>query len=187
MRPTKLANLLRTFEQASRTELSEGLAWYQNAHEEAAEIHKDIRIGAAVVAALSPGLRWERNIEAARRVIADESLDGLGVRWYDGVRKAQRIIGGASVASSLKGNKVNAFYRCILNPQNRTHVCIDGHAYSVWAGRYVTLDQTPTLTDKLYHAVANDYTVAANAVGILPHQFQAVTWGVHRRLYVKGV
>lgn len=183
MRPTRLANILRVWEQATKSEMADGLSWYANAHDDAKTIASTVEIGAGCIAALSPGLRWDNNVEAARRIIDRESLDGLGVRWYDGVRKAEKIRDGRRPDSVLKGNKVRAFYQCIRRPDTRLHVCIDGHAYAIWAGRRIALADTPTLTDKLYYTLSEDYTLAGNAVGVLPHQIQAVTWTVWRRLH----
>ena len=130
-------NILKVYHQASAAELQSGMRWYQQAHEDATAIANTLPIGAGAIAALSPGLRWESNVEAARRVIAGESLDGLGVRWYDGVRKAKRIAKGHNPLVVLKGNKVRAFYSCILSPDASQSVCVDGHAYSVWAGKRI--------------------------------------------------
>jgi hypothetical protein len=163
------------------------MEWYDNAHDAASKLHADIRIGSGVVAALSPGLRWENNVEAARRVIADEALDGLGVRWYANVFKGARIARGENPERVLGGNKVRAFWRCIESPRNPLFVCIDGHAYSITRGEYIPLDSTPKLTDKLYRNISARYSDAADHAGILPLQMQAVTWCVWRRLHVKGV
>lgn len=176
-------NILRVYDQATAEEIREGLEWYSSAHEEIKAIHPDIRIGAAIVAATSPGLRWERNIEVGRRIIDGEDLTGLGVRWYDGVKKAKRILKGSNPLVVLKGNKVRCFYQCLLKPDNRLAVCIDGHAYAIWKGKRVTLNDVPTLTDRLYNAIARDYMEAAQTVGVLPNQLQAVTWVVWRRLH----
>lgn len=178
-----VANILRVYDQATAEEIRQGLEWYSNASNEAALLHPDQRIASAIVAALSPGLRWERNIEAARRVIGREDLAGLGVRWYDGVRKAERILSGENPATVLKGNKVRAFWQCILSPINKLHVCIDGHAYAIWRGKRFTLDEVPQLSDRMYNGIAADYTEAASVAGILPLQMQAITWVVWRRLH----
>jgi len=176
-------NILRVYDQATADELRQGLEWYSNAHAQAALLHADIRVGAAIIAALSPGLRWEKNVEAARRVIAGESLEGLGVRWPDGVAKAKRILAGENPAVVLKGNKVRAFWQCILNPDNVLHVCIDGHAYSIWRGKRIPVNATPEIADRAYVKISSDYVQAARAVGITPARLQAITWIVWRRLH----
>ena len=189
---SNVRNILKIYDKATRDDIDEGLTWYSRANAEARCIasngttwHK----ACAAIAAISPGLRWEKNIEAARRVICKEPLDGLGIRWYDGVRKAERIVNGENPLDVLRGNKVRAFYRCIVNPRDDKSVCIDGHAYSIWAGRRLLTSGTkrdgnvvPNITDKMYESIAKDYREAAELAGILPNQMQAITWVVWRRM-----
>jgi hypothetical protein len=172
------ANILSVFNLATAAEIAAGLDWYQRAGNESAKLHKQ---GAAIVAALSPGLRWERNIEAARRVVHGEPLDGLGIRWYDGVRKAQRILAGESPLTVLRGEKVSAFWHCLENPDNRCFVCVDGHAYGIWKGKRIPLDKVPKGFP--YHTIAHAYICAADRLGIIPCQLQAITWCTWRRIH----
>lgn len=181
---SNVRNILKVYDRATASEINEGLIWYSRANAEARILHDKPSVGCAAVAALSPGLRWERNIEAARRVIDGESLDGLGVRWYDGVRKAERIVAGEKPLDVLRGNKVRAFYRCIINPKNSRDVCLDGHAYAIWAGRRMNLLDVPNITDRMYSAISEDYRQAAELIGILPNQIQAITWIVWRRIHL---
>ncbi len=177
-------NILRVYDQATADEVRQGLEWYSQAHSDCRELHHDVSVAAGVVAALSPGLRWERNIEAARRLIDGESLDGLGVRWFANVRKAERILHNDERPEHvLGGNKVRAFYACISNPQTRLFVCVDGHAYAIQAARRIRLDETPKISDRAYNVISRRYTQAAATASVLPHQMQAITWCVWRRLH----
>lgn len=180
---SKVDNILSVFSQATAEEIERGKGWYPSAHAEACKLHPDPRIACSIVSVLSPGLRWERNIDAARRVINGDSLDGIGLRWYANVRKALRILGGEAPETVLGGNKVRSFYQCILFPLNPLFVCVDGHGYAVWKGERVSLMDTPNLTDKLYHRIAYAYTAAADRVGLLPLEVQAITWCVWRRIH----
>lgn len=176
-------NILRVYDQADANELREGLEWYANAHEAAKMLHRDIRVGSAIVAALSPGLRWERNLEAARRVIAGESLDGIGVRWFANVRKAEEIAMGGDPERILGGLKVRCFWRLIESPKCPLFVCIDGHAFAIAMGQRITTQDTPKITPRMYAMISARYTAAADTAGVLPLQMQAVTWVVWRRLH----
>lgn len=176
-------NIFRTYSNATAEEIDNGLRWYATAHDEAKRLHENIRIGAAVIAAVSPGLRWERNIEAAERILASRTLNGLGVRWYDGVKKAKRVMRGDNPDVVLKGNKVRAFYACIVNPNQSLHCCVDGHAYAIWAGRRINLTEVPNITDKLYRRIEADYAAVAKTISIKTHQLQAITWLTWRRLH----
>ncbi len=183
----KQSNLLRVYHQATADELVCGLNWYRDANCDADRLASEngilIEQSAGIIAAMSPGLRYERNIEAAERVIRGESLMGLGVRWFDGVRKAKRILRGHAPSEVLKGRKVLAFYHCILHPQNETSVCIDGHCFAIWAGRRIALDDVPPISGRLYHRIASDYCVVARDYSISPCQLQAICWVVWRRIH----
>lgn len=178
-------NILSVYHQATDAEKQSGADWYADANREATAMHDDTCIGAAIIAAVSPGLRWEGTILAAKRIIRDESLDGLGVRWYDNVHKARRILSGESPDKVLGGLKVRAFWNCICNPSDWYNVCIDGHAYAIWQGKRISINSgnIPHLDRRgRYQKIAMDYHRAADEVGLLPMQLQATTWVAYRRL-----
>lgn len=180
-------NILRTYHAATADEIRDGMTWYRAANEEAdrlaTENNLTVRQTSAIIAALSPGLRWERNVEAAERVILGESLDGLGVRWYDGVRKAKRILRGHNPDVVLRGNKVRAFNSCIADPSMTMAVCVDGHAYAIWCGKRINLEDVPTMNNRLYHRIAGDYVRVAIDLAIRPCQLQAIVWVCWRRIH----
>lgn len=182
-------NILRVYHQASAGEIDGGLRWYLHAHEEAIRLSRcetravGVRECAAIIAAVSPGLRWERNIATAERIIQGEGLEGLGVRWYDGVKKAKRILAGENPETVLQGNKVRSFWDNLARPTLSDKVTIDGHAWAIREGVRSTLDNTPAISDSLYSRIEEDYTSAADVVGIRPLQLQAITWCTWRRLH----
>lgn len=170
-------NILRVFHQATADEIHHGLSWYMTAREDAASLHSDVSIAAGVIAALSPGMKYDFNLLAAEALLAGESLGGFGVRWYANVLKARLIIAGEPVLDVLQGLKVRAFYQCIMHPDDAETVCVDSHAYGVWSGKRITGEQMPHLDRRnRYGKVANDYRLAAKQVGMLPMQLQAVCW-----------
>ena len=86
----RILNILSIYHKASGFELEAGLRWYLTAHSEAKRLGDKLHTydspgvrttsrAAAVIEAVSQGLRWERNIEAAERIIIGVPLDGLGV------------------------------------------------------------------------------------------------------------
>jgi hypothetical protein len=180
-------NILRVYHQAGSGEIDAGLRWYLIAHDEAVRLANagglTIEATSGIIAAVSPGLRWESNIAAAERIIHGEGLEGIGVRWYRNVIKAKRILHGENPADVLKGNKVRAFWNNILEPLVSESVCIDGHAYAIWAGKRIMLDKVPSISDNLYAQIQGDYRSAAKLAGIRPLQLQAISWCVWRRIH----
>ena len=192
-------NILAVFFQASETELQEGKAWYANAFEvaKAISMRYDLPGGidtvAAVIAALSPNNRWERNVRDAESLIRvytmGGELDALKVSSYSqNKEKAVRILKGEAPLDVLGGNKVRAFYHCIANHSDLS-VCIDGHAFSIWSGQRVTTTKTPKISDKLYAKISEDYRIAATVINQVTgacytaRQIQAITWVVWRNLH----
>jgi hypothetical protein len=185
-------NILRVYHQAGPGELDAGLRWYTQAHDEAFRLHcgtgRKISLPkvCGVIAAVSPGLRWERNVAVAERILSGQGLEGLGVRWYLGVRKAEQILrvsASMEIPHILHGNKTVCFYDNLAFGLQSTRVTIDGHAWAIRQGIRVSLDLTPSISDTQYRQAEEDYRSAAAEVCIAPLQLQAVTWVVWRRLH----
>ena len=81
----------------------------------------------------------------------------------------------------LSGPKLQEFYSCIVGINDE--VCIDGHAYSVWAGDRITLADIPKIGKKLRQEIKADYREAALQAGISAAKMQAVTWCAWRRIH----
>ena len=90
----------------------------------------------------------------------------------------------------LGGNKVRAFFACIIAPHTSTDVVVDRHALALALDddRLQVLDDHYTKgcvgvleRSGAYEHVAAAYRKAAAELGLLPHQVQATTWLVHRR------
>jgi hypothetical protein len=127
---------------------------------------------------------WERNIRYAEKFVETGQCGQTGSN--QAIAKA--ILEGAEPLEVLnKGfgygyGKVSNFFKC-LSDQDTDAVCIDGHAYAIWAGERITTNKTPNISKRLYQAIEEDYQSAASAVGLKPHQIQAITWLAWRRLH----
>jgi hypothetical protein len=197
MLPISHGYILATFFNASPAELADGAQWYQRASDAATIIASRYSItadkAAAVIAALSPSNRWERNVTDAEFMCRAYVLGGhtaadkVKVSTYGANKiKALRILAGESPLGVLGGLKVRAFYRCIMGDDSA--VCVDGHAYAIWAGERIATTKTPKISSKLYDAIAADFIRAADTINSImgvnysPAQVQAITWLAYRRL-----
>jgi hypothetical protein len=184
-------NILTVFNQATADEIQQGKHWYADAHKQGIRLSKTYGISVyaacGIIAAVSPGLRWERNVEVAERIIQGRELDGLGVRWYANVRKAKLIRNGQKPENILRGNKVRSFYDNIVQPDRSLCVCIDGHAWAIAHGKRIRLDAVPPIGRRAYNRLSASYAVVAKHLGLRPCQLQAVVWVVWRRLYVAPI
>ena len=199
---SRLTGILGTYYLAATADREEGRRWYGAAHDEALRLSGLLPYGvittAGVIAALSPNNQWTRNLQDAAVLLNEHHAHGpwaaslMKVCTYDANKqKALAILSmqGATVdtvAAVLNGSKVSAFYRCILGDSQA--VCVDGHAYSIWAGELIPTTKTPRIGPRLYEQITQDYRTAAAIVTkqdgslITPAALQAVTWVTHRRL-----
>lgn len=176
-------SIIATFGHATEDELTHGLQWYREAHELARELDPaDPVRGAAVIAVLSPMTQWERNVRLARDAYAGLPLGCLS----SNATKAARILAGDDPDSVVKGQKVRAFWRAIMDPSEPSNVVIDRHAVEVAFGKVMTDDERNKILDVKggYQSVCERYAFAAELLPgeLSPVDVQAVTWVVWRRL-----
>lgn len=190
------SNILAVYQLSTAAERIEGANWYKRAKELAFQLAHSYGVSqitaAGVIAALSPRNKWERNMIDAENLIRvfstdPESVESVKVCTF-GFNKAKaiRILAEPPATDEealdiLSGPKLREFYSCIVGIEGE--VCIDGHAYSIWAGNRITLGNIPKIGKKLREQIKFDYCCAAQGVGMPAYQLQAVTWCTWRRLH----
>lgn len=190
--PRIMNNLLRVYNRASLEDFNEGMRWYTNAHLRAKVIGERWGLTTqgvcGAVAALSPGRQWELNLEDASLLCEEFSkgargrkLPSVGSYGRANVIKAERCLNGEDPWAVLGGNKVRAFYACLLDPTNKEWVCIDRHAKSAAIGEPVKEDNA-MVREGEYHLIERHFKRGAERQGMIPNQFQAVICVVWRRL-----
>lgn len=184
-----------------------GEAWYRIARQESAEVAVETGMAletiVGVVAALSPGLRWSRNIFWARETAVawrEDRAEDLKVPTYSfaNVRKAIRIMAGEKPEAVLSGPKVTAFYRLIMTAgEDRDAVCIDGHAYALavgWGGSIrkdpfadgLDASKSVRISKPELRRVREAYRKLARKLGVVTSHLQATTWLVRKRWREEG-
>lgn len=174
----------RTLLGAGPAEVQGGARWYQQASTECRALALELRIPYSVVvgavAALSPQVRWERNILAARQVLTGAPV--LVAAYRANIAKALRIASGESAAEVLGGAKVRAFYALLLTGGRTLDVCVDSIAILVALGVHPGPDvandaATPYFgRPRVLAAIRAAYRRVAKRRGLRPHQAQAITW-----------
>lgn len=180
----EIHNILHVYHAATPAERVDGETWYPQAFAYCKELGERYgtapNTAAAIVAALSPGLPWERNkVDAALIMAAFRHKQWVGSAGFPAVGaygnanrlKAERI--WKRGVEALSGQKVISFYRCIIGA---TDVCIDRHAISILLWKHVTESIAP----KLYASAQDCYYEAARHAGVRPSTTQAVTWVIWR-------
>ena len=190
-------NIRAIYDLATVTEQADGKAWYPIAHSvaltlaDAYEVTECQAIG--VIAALSPRNRWERNVADAEALIAayvaggsTQALETKVSTFGANKRKAVSILEtedptADEVRAILSGPKLQEFFTCILG--QHSEVCIDGHAYCIWAGGRTTLADVPSIGIKLRRQIKADYAAVAEDLEVFPAALQAITWVAWRRIH----
>lgn len=192
-------HIVARFMDATSLEIEQGKQWYLQAFNVCKRIGLEYGVNAelvaAVIAALSPNNKWERNIKDAENVIAAYMLgdvdDAMAVKvctYGKNLAKAVDILNSCHCRYEelLKGPKIIEFYHCIIG---QLDVCIDGHAYSVWFGERLTMKQVPSIGKKLRQQIKDDYRAATLFINensdeyFTSSEVQAITWCAHKRLY----
>mgnify|MGYP006188809695 CR=1 FL=1 len=178
---TYVDNILDVFDTATTADVQSGMYWYNEANALAWELDpfKPWQ-SAAVIAALSPRLRWDKNAAYARLAYSLKGYDISEVENYipalgNSRVKALKMVNGMHWTDALgKGLKTNAFMDNILNPLTSNRVTVDKHAFNIANGERTGYDIT--ITDKVYREIEPAYVEAARIAGIAPLQMQAITW-----------
>jgi hypothetical protein len=186
-------NIARVFASATPAQVLDGSTWYERAHRQvaaaAARHGVDVRAMAGAVAAISPGLSWERNVYYAE-LLADYSRGkgqaafGGGIKRpavptysYANVEKALAVLRGGIVEDYVTGPKVSAFARLLCDPSDPDAVCIDGHAIMAARGIRRQLRDSAGAAGRPEQArIQAAYRAEARRVGLLPNQLQAIVW-----------
>ena len=184
-------NITSVYRDADKTQHAEGLLWYDNAQKAAYRIalkhDVPVYLVVAVIAALSPNNKWTRNIVNADALIGafvnGDGIDSVKVSTYHKMKqKAWDILwtlpdyDGAK--AMLKGQKITSFFCDIMGEFN---VTIDGHARNIAYGERIGLtDDRTNIGVREYRALQAAYEAAAERLGLMPYQLQAITWRVWR-------
>lgn len=194
LNPWLLSNLRALYAEASPVDKVNGLTWYADGHAVGAAL--GARYGFSteqalgVVAALSPGYGWGRNVQGAESFIRAFSggargrhLPAVGVYGGPNLRKAEEILAGADPSYVLGGPKVLAFFGNLVDPSDPGPVTIDRHAKSALFDE--SSPETSVVSRAEYQHLADHYRAVAGELSLLPNQLQAIIWVTWRRL--KGI
>jgi len=191
--PTELGNtchvdnLIAFYNLATSAERIEGLYWYNNARMSACDLSAKYKLPfpvcCGVIAILSPGMPWVKNVEYAELVIqmalaGFEPSDYKVATYGNNKTKAHKLVLTGDL-SLVSGDKVSSFYENILDPMSQA-VTVDRHAIKAWLG--FQGGGGVHIPPKLYPRVAEDYRKAAQTIGVTASGFQAVCWVVYKRM-----
>lgn len=184
-----LSNLMRLWDQATIDERKAGRDWYFSARRTVGKLAGKHNLPpstvAGIIAALSPGMEWDRNISETERFIKTRGNDAYSVYGRSNDDKARSILAHPteSPLSFLGGPKTRAFYRTIMNPACDDNVVIDSHSWCAGLNRTNgRWDKTIRVTESRHWWMGRHYIECARRLGLYPSEFQATIWLVWKRL-----
>ena len=179
-------NISTILEQASLNDITHGLQWYKIAHTIAGNMAKQYQRSLSdiigIIAVLSPGCQWDKNVFDAISVI-EHGSNAIVSTYGPNKNKAVSITMGHSPDFILSGHKVTAFYTNLLTPENDEHITIDSHATRAgcdWVGQYAPQKFNK---DGKYRVLENSYFSIARRQQMLGNQTQAIAWLTYKHLY----
>jgi hypothetical protein len=187
-------SIIRFYSLATANELVEGMKWYNEANSYAKELASrfdfTIQKIAGIIAVFSPQAGWTENKRYAVSFLINPKNRLRSLVQEIKAKKILKIKSEADIYNSLAVSgaawKSKSFYLNILNPDIATDVTIDRHAIAICIQPTENVQalnkQHGKLTEKQYNFFQTCYIKAASDLDILPHQLQAITWIVYRRL-----
>ena len=178
-------NIVDAYHSASPTSHAEGTDWYMDAHRIAWQLSgmlgsNDIRVGAGIIAALSPQMEWGDNVtEAIQLCSTGKASRQTKVNEDKAILIAQR----QDPDTILGGEKVVPFYHAIVNPTGQYKPVVDRHAIAVYYGKPVTKTELSRVfgRKKVMRRIQSAYIRAGRETGQHYNVVQATTWVQHRK------
>ena len=155
------------------------LGWYHDAYalcvELSAKYNISVVVIAALIAVLSPSIRWDYNMVAAK-IYLDAFTTGKpqpSVSGYSRNRNKAWLILQTGDVTLVSGLKVLAFFRCIMGFYH--DVVVDRHAIRAWLG-IEDANGSIKFPKCVNERCADDYRTLANEEGVTPAAAQAAVW-----------
>lgn len=158
-----------------------GIHWYRKAHEEARAMAETYGVSVSavsgVIAALSPGNPWAKNIRDAKRLLdavrSGEPVPMIGSYGRRNIDKALSCL-EQDPLDVLGGKKVTAFYTAIVKPDHDSVVVVDRHAKGAAISKRG--DKATLVRRSEYERIADAYRAVAKRAGLRPLECQAIVW-----------
>lgn len=170
-------NLANVYDAATPDEVEAGMNWYSDARSVIATLAENTRMNpirfAAIVAALSPRIRWNTNLDAAVRIAraaVNKKAQPIVAGLPENRRRAWDIAKSGRFAENIRGPKVTAFFANLIGDE--WQVTIDVWMLQAAGVKYANKSTIDDITRTVRSiAIQNGLTAA---------QVQAIIWTVVR-------
>lgn len=187
-------NIKKILKRVNKKDLQDGVNWYREArlfcYGISLKYGVSFRKTCAIMSALSPRNRWERNKIDCENLIAyltGHSVNEPSCATYGAmVHKAVKIFNAKidSVESMLKllnGQKIKAFFLNIYDFNSQV-VTVDSWIQLIALGEYLSVDKRPSLNRGDYKLIEESIKEIASTKKVAPPVLQAALWVTFKRL-----
>ena len=178
-------NLITILNHASYYDYDNGFNWYNEAREFCLMVSKETghsyMVTCAVLAALSPRNKWERNKIDCFELCKGNDSHKFGT-FNANVRKAKSILSLTKyqdVINALNGKKIIAFFDNIFD-ENSERVTVDVWMLLAYHGMRLAESERPNVTQKLYDEIEDAVIELARENNLRPYEAQAIIWTTFR-------
>lgn len=189
-----VSNLREVLAHATEEEQRAGVDWYPSGHDHARRIgrlagastdEEAVRVGAGVIAPLSAGVEWNRNLVDAHHM-ATHGVP-LHPQYSAAESKARAVLEGADpdetvIKPGRPKVKVWNFYHNLRDPQSPEYVTMDRHAHDALTGAVLTGEERGLDQIGRYNRLSQPYRMLAEERGEIPNVTQATAWVTYKRL-----
>lgn len=140
----------------------------------------------AAFCALSPNSDYLGNLRSLVSVLEglrnETPANLITVSTYNHCKnRAIGYLSGHPFYTPKRGLKTANFYMNILQPDDSSHVTIDGHMVAAYAGRNDLTMKEAGVGKRAYTEIALATNALAGTKGLLPNQVQATVWFARKR------
>lgn len=160
----------------------EGKEWYWIAHSIAQDIadtyNVPIEVAVGVLSSLSPQKEWSHNVELAKEFFETK---GVRIRHTGLISAKARLIHNnykaykdrkGFIERVLNGPKIVNFFNNILNPYDKSYICVDRHHLTCCLGD----SKINTCTPKQYEFLKEETIKFAKKQNMIGNEVQAILW-----------
>lgn len=143
----------------------------------------------AAFVALSPNLDYAGNLRSLASIMQGmrrgAPVEKIVTSSYNHTRDraCSYLSGEVDFLSTVKGPKITAFYRNIIDPRDPRPVTIDGHMVCAWLGRQLSMKKALLRGASAYETIADGVRRVAAEHGLAPNQAQAILWFTRKRVF----
>ena len=176
-------NILKIYGKATNQHKAQD--WYKEANKLAIDFaylfNIQINQAAGIIASLSPIKSWNENKDCAFSFLEYGHAKHTAC-FTQKARDILRATEDKAILKILNGLKIRSFFTNIVHPDKAKDVTIDRHAVSISLNRWITDNESLSLTKKQYNFFVDCYIKAAKRIGIRPSLLQSITWCTFREI-----